>query len=301
MTVALVAFFYLPYGPSEVRKTSILGRSIFNQQDVEVIRGRVLRDDPKKAFVRGTPISFLDIKDTFLDWQIYGHCASALLSSVMITPVNTYGPSLVKSLGFQGYTANGMQAPGAALALIVSISLAWNRCALFIHNCQRLHTHVHDVAISDRVRERGFHIAAAMILSAVGALWLALPHTGVSRGVLYAGYMITVGGMGCGQGINAAWLAGRMDERRRPVALAAYVASIQIAGFAGSNIFKAKDAPRYKHGLVICAACAIAAAVIVIAWKYLYAYVDSKKSHTINSHSTVDSDRDQDQDSETKC
>ncbi|CAD6583576.1 MAG: hypothetical protein CYPHOPRED_002402 [Cyphobasidiales sp. Tagirdzhanova-0007] len=254
--IAIAAVFYLPYGPSEVRKGSIFGRGIFSQRDVEIIRGRVLLDDPAKAFVRGTPISFVDIRDTFLDWHIYGHCAAAILSSVMITPMNTYGPSLVKDLGFAGYSANGLQAPGSALALIISVSLAWN---------------------SDRTRERGFHIAAVMLMSGVGALWLALPPSSAGKAVLYAGYVFTQGNMACGQGINAAWLASRVDERKRPVALAAYVASIQIAGFAGANVFQPKDAPRYRHGLIINACCAIAGAVVVLAWKYLYAYVEANK------------------------
>ena len=46
--------------------------------------------------------------------------------------MNTYGPSLVKDLGFAGYSANGLQAPGSALALIISVSLAWNRFAAAI-------------------------------------------------------------------------------------------------------------------------------------------------------------------------
>lgn len=32
-----------------------------------------------------------------------GH--SGANSSVMLTPINTYGPSLIKSLGFKGYSA----------------------------------------------------------------------------------------------------------------------------------------------------------------------------------------------------
>ena len=148
---------------------------------------------------------------------------------------------------------------------------------------------------SDRTRERGFHIAAVMLMSGVGALWLALPPSSAGKAVLYAGYVFTQGyditadipsasaegqfysNMACGQGINAAWLASRVDERKRPVALAAYVASIQIAGFAGANVFQPKDAPRYRHGLIINACCAIAGAVVVLAWKYLYAYVEANK------------------------
>lgn len=51
-----------------------------------------------------------------------------------------------------------------------------------------------------------------------------------------------------------------------------------MAGFAGSNVFKAKDAPRYKHGLIICGTCALAGAIVVLAWKALYAIEDRKKT-----------------------
>ncbi|KAM0745723.1 MFS general substrate transporter [Meredithblackwellia eburnea MCA 4105] len=253
--LAIFAFFALPFAPAQSRR----GRGFFTKREMEVVAARTLQDDPAKASSGAPAVTLKDIIDTFKTWQIYGHCASAFLSSVMITPMNTYAPSLVKSLGFAGYSANGLQAPGSALALIVSVLLAWN---------------------SDRTRERGFHVATAMLLSGVGALWLALPAIGVSRGVLYAGVVLTQGGMGTGQGVNAAWMISRLEERKRPVALAAYVMSIQLAGFAGSNVFKASDAPRYRKGLGVCAACVLSAALIVVGLKFVYRYIDSKEEKT---------------------
>lgn len=276
LALGVVAFLYFPYSPSSsTSRRSILGRrSIFSQRQFEVIKARTLEDDPLKAEKVGSHVTFRDIIDTLKDWQIIGHCASAFLSSVMLTPMNTYAPSLVKSLGFAGYSANGLQSPGSTLALIVSLSLAWN---------------------SDRTGERGFHIAAAMTLSAIGSFWLALPHTGVTKGVLYAGVVLTQGGMGTGQGMNAAWLASRLEDRKRPVGLALYVMSIQLAGFAGANVFKASDAPRYRHGLIICGSCALSAGVVVIALKYVYLYVDAKKQkHSPSSEvQTIESKSDE--------
>lgn len=46
--------------------------------------------------------------------------------------------------------------------------------------------------------------------------------------------------MGSAQGLNAAWLTSRMHERKRPIALAAYVMSIQLAGFPGNQLFRAQ-------------------------------------------------------------
>lgn len=36
------------------------------------------------------------------------------------------------------------------------------------------------------------------------------------------------------------------------------------------------DAPRYRHGLIIAASCAIAAAVVILVWKVLYRLFDGK-------------------------
>jgi hypothetical protein len=77
---------------------------------------------------------------------------------------------------------NGMQAPGAAIALVFSIALAYS---------------------SDRFRERGIHIAVAMLLAFGGCFWLALAPANVGRRVLYVGYLLTAGTMGTGQAINA--------------------------------------------------------------------------------------------------
>lgn len=47
-------------------------------------------------------------------------------------------------------------------------------------------------------------------------------------------------GMGSAQAINAAWLTAKMEDHKRPVALAAYVMSIQLANFPGNQLFRAK-------------------------------------------------------------
>ena len=70
----------------------------------------------------------------------------------MITPINTYAPSIIRSLGFTLYQANGMNSVGSAVSLILVLSLAYN---------------------SDRVRERGFHIAFGFCVGVVGLFWVA--------------------------------------------------------------------------------------------------------------------------------
>ncbi|OWZ56088.1 tartrate transporter [Cryptococcus neoformans 125.91] len=254
MGVAIFALLYLPASPLDVGRSLLI--PVLNSRDAQVLSARILADDPKKAFGRGSKITLVDIKDTFVDWRLWGHCAAAFLSSIILTPINTYGPKVIQSLGYSGFTANGMAAPASAIGLVYSVSLAWS---------------------SDRFRERGIHIFTAMALSCAGCLWLALAPDSAGKRVLYGGYLLTAGTMGCGQAINASWVSSKFDERRRPIALATYVAFIQMAGFAGSNVFKAKDAPRYKDGLIVCGVCSVVGGVIMLVWKSLYIW-DEKRA-----------------------
>ncbi|KAI8651647.1 MFS domain-containing protein [Fusarium keratoplasticum] len=251
--LGVMAYLYFPH--SAAKPKSFFGRSfnIFTEREASILVTRVIRNDPTKALRYGKPVLPSHILETFMDWRLYGHLVAALLSMVMISPMNTYAPSIIKSLGFTSLQANGLNSVGSVCALIWSVSLAFS---------------------SDKFRERGFHIAVGYLWGAVGLLWLALAPDNVSKWTLYGGVVWTQMGMGCAQAISAAWLTTKMQDYKRPVALAAYVMSIQLANFPGNQLFRAQDAPRYTRGLSIAAGCAIAAAVVILVWKLLYRLFD---------------------------
>lgn len=138
--------------------------SIFTPREASILVTRVIRNDPTKALPYGKPVLPSHILDTFRDWRLYGHLVAALLSMVMISPMNTYAPSIIKSLGFTSLQANGLNSVGSICALIWSVALAFS---------------------SDRFQERGFHIAVGYLWGAVGLLWLALAPANVAKWVLY--------------------------------------------------------------------------------------------------------------------
>ncbi|RSM14765.1 hypothetical protein CDV31_005347, partial [Fusarium ambrosium] len=251
--LGVLAYLYFPH--SAAKPKSFFGRSfsIFTEREASILVTRVIHNDPTKALRYGQPVLPSHILETFIDWRLYGHLVAALLSMVMIAPMNTYAPSIIKSLGFTSLQANGLNSVGSVCALIWSVSLAFS---------------------SDKFRERGFHIAIGYLWGAAGLLWLALAPDNVSKWTLYGGVVWTQMGMGCAQAISAAWLTTKMQDYKRPVALAAYVMSIQLANFPGNQLFRAQDAPRYTRGLSIAAGCAIAAAVVILVWKLLYRLLD---------------------------
>ncbi|EMC98964.1 hypothetical protein BAUCODRAFT_120256 [Baudoinia panamericana UAMH 10762] len=248
--VAVLMALHLPQSPIDASKRHrVMGSrwTILKPDQGAMLQRRAMQDDPsKKNNLRRVTIRDFDI---LLDHRIYGHLVMAFLSSVMFSPINTYAPSIIKALGYRGYSANGMNAVGSACNLLVALPLAY---------------------FSDRTRHRGLFVLTGFIISAVGLLWLALPPNTVSRGILYAGVIVTEAGMGSVQGINAAWLSENVQERQRPIVLGCYVMSIQLASFVGANLFKAADAPRYTHGLLVCAGCTFGAAAVSIIWTVLY-------------------------------
>lgn len=162
--LGVVMYFYLPHSPSTPKH--IFGKSynIFTPREASILITRVMKDDPTKALRYGKPVLPAHILETFADWRLYGHLVAAFLSMVMISPMNTYAPSIIKSLGFTSLQANGLNSVGSACALVFSVSLAFS---------------------SDKLRERGVHIAIGYLWGAAGLLWLALAANGVDKWILY--------------------------------------------------------------------------------------------------------------------
>lgn len=158
------AYLYLPHNAASPKKFFGFSFSVFNDQQASILVTRVIRDDPQKVLDNKKTVKQRDFVGTFTDWRLYGHLIAAFLSMVMISPMNTYAPSMIKSLGFSGLQANGLNSVGSVCALVWSVSLAYN---------------------SDRQRERGLHIATGYLWGAIGLFWLALAPTNAGKWVLY--------------------------------------------------------------------------------------------------------------------
>jgi hypothetical protein len=78
IAVAIFAFLYLPSAPMDGARS--LGVSLFTKREIDIILHRTLQDDDSKAATKGSWVKWGDVADTFRDWKIYGHCASAFVS-----------------------------------------------------------------------------------------------------------------------------------------------------------------------------------------------------------------------------
>lgn len=169
--LGVCAYLYLPHSAATPKKFFGLSFSVFTDRQASIIVTRVLRNDPSKAIQNKEVVKVRHVVETFADWRLYGHIVAALLSMVMISPMNTYAPSMIKSLGFTGLQANGLNSVGSMCALIWSVSLAYS---------------------SDRHGERGFHIATGYLWGAIGLLWLALAPNSAGKWTLYGEYLTNI-------------------------------------------------------------------------------------------------------------
>lgn len=85
-----------------------MGRwSYFSERETQIIRDRVLLDDPRKA--RGQiQISRSDIWQTVCQPRILQHAFLTLVSMSAFQGLTQYTPSLIKSLGFGAVRANAL-------------------------------------------------------------------------------------------------------------------------------------------------------------------------------------------------
>lgn len=162
--LGLMAYLYLPHNAAKPKMFFKRSINIFTVREAAIIIDRVRREDKGISSANGRKVLPSHILATFTDWRLYGHLVAALLSMVMIAPMNTYAPSIIKDLGFTALQANGMNAVGSACALVWSISLAFS---------------------SDKFAERGLHIATGYLMGVAGLLWLALAPSDVGRWTLY--------------------------------------------------------------------------------------------------------------------
>ncbi|OJJ98662.1 hypothetical protein ASPACDRAFT_1881482 [Aspergillus aculeatus ATCC 16872] len=169
------------------------------------------------------------------------------------SPLTTYTPSIIMSLGFNRITANALAAIGNLITLPVIFLFAW---------------------LSDATRKRG-----CAVLLAIGSYLVALvvlrtvqPHVGRWG---HVGLWTMVNGLAVGyHPVHNAWIQVNCDSAGERIVMSA------TAGLmAGSQIFRGGEADDfYPKGLVIMIALVAAGFVLVVVQMGIYRFGDRKKS-----------------------
>lgn len=221
--IGTLAMFWFPDGPHKQESLlpimrKVFGVKLFNDREASILRTRVLLEDPLKSDETArNPLTFKDIFITVTDWRLLFIVASVFASSMMQSVVGTYLPFMIKAMGFSGYSSGGLTVPGCVTSIAFGIAVGYG------------------------VNRYGWHslwICLVNILGIGAMIWLAAPNDNANKYFLYVGCILLLTFTGSQAGAMASWLAGSVQSRHRPVALAMYVMTSNLAGIAGNQTLR---------------------------------------------------------------
>ncbi|KAJ9607705.1 hypothetical protein H2200_007783 [Cladophialophora chaetospira] len=173
-------------------------------------------------------IRFHHVKAAFKEWKIWAAVVIFWANTIGVYGFTATVPSVVEGLGYTSANAQLMTIPIYVFAMIMTLIFAfW----------------------SDRVQQRTPFIMAGFSLAAVGFIGeLAIPHTRLA-GVTYFFLFPLAAGLYC-PFICLVCLIGNnlAPSSKRAVGMALLISCGNFGGIAGSNIYIAKEAPKYPAG-----------------------------------------------------
>lgn len=98
--------------------------SYFTRRESYILVRRVLLDDPAKTN-NHLRISGANVLATVRKPRILMHVLITLTATVSVNAINTYGPSVIKSFGYDTVRANAMASVGGFISVIMVILLGW--------------------------------------------------------------------------------------------------------------------------------------------------------------------------------
>ncbi|KAI8962601.1 MFS general substrate transporter [Daldinia sp. FL1419] len=257
ITIGIGVIFILFLPPSVGNGSPLIsfGRwSYFNRRESYILVRRVLLDDPAKT-TNHLRISGSDIWTTVKNPRILLHIVITITATVPVNAINTYGPSVIKNLGYGTVRANAMASVGAFIAAIMTVLLGW---------------------VCDTTRRR----APAVL---VGAIWSLIAFSCLrealnwSAGRKYAAVVFSMAMNSTIHILNVGWLSVNCQRpQERSVAMAMIIMGANSGGIAGSQVFRTQDAPLYQNAFTACLVLSAVVAVEIIGQGTWY-FVSNKK------------------------
>ncbi|KAI1249334.1 hypothetical protein MGN70_008946 [Eutypa lata] len=220
----------LPGSPDEPRPLLSPGIVRFSPDDQRVLQIRQSRDHGKNAGgVHGNPIPFRIVWKTITHYKRWPHFVSTFAVFSTWSPLTTYTPSIIMSLGFDRISANALAAVGALLALGTVFGFAW---------------------LSDRTNRRGASVAAAHLCYLIALVVARSVHPHVGKWSRW-GLWTAVNALAVGyHPVHNSWVQlNCRDAGERSIAIAMWVMSAISGLMVGTQYFRGDDAPFYDTGL----------------------------------------------------
>lgn len=173
-------------------------------------------------------------------------------------------PSVINGLGYSSANAQLLTIPIYVFAAIVTIIWAWG---------------------SDLTQKRSPWIVGGYCIAIVGFIaQLAIPHPAYP-GVTYGFLFPVAAGLYCPFTCLVSWIANSLaPSSKRAVGMALLISVGNMGGIMGSNIYLAREKPKYTTGFAASLAMCIAAVGMTFVLRWAYDRENKKRDQLIQEH-----------------
>ncbi|UPK90040.1 hypothetical protein LCI18_000975 [Fusarium solani-melongenae] len=196
-----------------------------------------VRDNTSKGAV-----SWKQIMAGMLDYKNYIHAIMHFCCNFSFAALSNFLPTIVKSMGYDSITAQGLTAPAYFAAFLLCILAAF---------------------ASDKYGNRGFIVAGFAAMGAAGYGLLAGVQDMEKTGPRYLGVWFAACGIFPALAINITWLLNNQGgDSKKGAGLAISLTLGQCSSLISSTVFPSEDAPFFTTGCAI--GCGMSGIIVVL-------------------------------------
>jgi len=242
LTVGTLFLLFLPHSPE--RPTPLLFPRLhyFNERQRHILRARVVLDDARKHD-QSRALHWHEIRRTLTNTRVWPHVFISLPVIAATGAMGTYGPSLIKQLGFTTLKANALSSVGSWIGVVLLLLTGFG---------------------SDKLKLRGPMVIATILI--LWVWWIAFQQTslGTDKWLKFAFITLVTAFGQVFHPLNGTWLSLNMaTPQERSIAMACFVMAANTGAAVGSQLLRSGDTD-YHKGFRACVGLVSAGLLVAI-------------------------------------
>ncbi|KAH3670369.1 hypothetical protein OGAPHI_000884 [Ogataea philodendri] len=252
------SFFFMVPGPTQT-KTKLNPNGIFTESEEKIITNRLLRDDPSKSDMHNREaITFKQFLKSLADFDLWPLMIVSFMFEIPQNPIKAYLNINLKALGFGRDSIIYLNIPIEVMTSIMIVLIT---------------------LLSEVLDERSLVCSLQQIWILIVVIVEYVHVDTLSHWAQYAIMFFAIGNPSA-QAIIVSWCS-RVSYSVRTRAISAPMSNIgiQLAGIAGSYIYRSDDSPKYRRGnRVIIGICCLNTVLFVLTKLYYISRNNYKRS-----------------------